>query len=254
VRICAFCPNPVGTGEHVWSAWIGELFKSKGYNFSRTSLQTKAVSQWRKPKLNEKTNVLCAGCNNGWMSLLEDRAKAAFSGMIRDGTRICLLSRGLVLLAAFAFKCAVVSDYARGDGDVFFSRLDRYRFRESLQIPSGARMWIAALHDPVGHRGADTHFWTSVRHPRFRDLQLYTYNFVAGHLVLQVHAARWTALHKQGGHVPRIELSTYWDTGAAIQFWPNESGFPIEWPPPVHIDSKLLQQFIYRWNGNIDID
>jgi hypothetical protein len=55
------------------------------------------------------------------MSDLEGRSKVAFSGMIRDGAEVCLLSRGIALLAAFAFKCAVIADHADSRGGPFFS-------------------------------------------------------------------------------------------------------------------------------------
>ena len=237
----------------MWSGWIGPLFNSKGYHFSRLDLQKRKLAKWRRTTLDEKTKVVCSVCNNGWMSQLENRAKAAFSDMIRDGVKVCLLSRGLALLAAFTFKCAVVSDYARGDGDVFFPAFDRYRFRESLEIPRGTQMWIAAIHDRFGHRGADVHYRTSPTDTGFRDLNFYTYNFVAGHLSLQVRSTRWATLCKQGRDVPHVEPSTHWDAASVIEFWPNEYGFPIEWPPSVQIKSDLLQEFIYRWSGRINI-
>ncbi len=134
MRSCAFCPREANSREHSWSAWIGDLFNSPGYNFSRFNIGTGGLKKWRLPTLDGKSRVVCRGCNNGWMSDLEARAKAAFSGMIRDGTEICLLSRGIALLAAFAFKCAVVADHGDARGGPFFSSFDRYRFRESLQF------------------------------------------------------------------------------------------------------------------------
>ncbi len=249
--MCAFCPREADSREHNWSAWIGPLFGSPGYNFHRFDIKSGHLRQWRTPTLDEKSKVVCTDCNNGWMSDLEGRSKAAFSEMIRDGAEVCLLSRGIALLAAFAFKCAVVADHSDPRGGPFFSSFQRYRFRESLQIPSGIRMWISAFHDPRGRRGVFTSYCTSPNDDVFRDLQFNVFTFVAGHLAFQVHSTRWTALHKQGRAFPRIELETHWDARATTEFWPNEFGFPITWPPPIHVSSKLLQQFIYRWSGKV---
>jgi hypothetical protein len=254
VRSCAFCPREANSKEHVWSAWIGDLFKSPGYNFSRFNIGTGGLKQWRLPTLDEKSKVVCRECNHGWMSDLEGRAKAAFSGMMRDGTGICLLSRGIGLLAAFAFKCAVIADHGDARGGPFFSSFDRYRFRESLQVPKGVRMWIAAFHDPVGRRGIFTSYRSSPNADMFRDLEFYVFTFLAGHLAFQVHATRRTTLHKHGRALPGVELETYWDTRAATEFWPNENGFPVTWPPPIYIRSDMLQHFIYRWSGNVRIE
>jgi hypothetical protein len=116
-------------------------------------------------------------------------------------------------------------------------------------------MWIGVFHEPIGRRG----IFTSYRaHPNrddvFRDLEFYVFTFLAGHLALQVHATRWTALHKYGRALPRVELETCWDTRAAAEFWPNEFGFPITWPPPIHIGTDALQDFIYRWSSNVRIE
>ena len=252
-RTCAFCPRTAESGEHIWSAWIGELFNSRAYNFSRFNIGTGGLKEWRRPKLDEKSKVVCSECNNGWMSDIEGRSKAAFSAMMRDGSAVSLLSRGLALLAAFAFKCAVIADHADSRGGPFFSAFERYRFRESLQVPRRVRMWIAAFHDPVGHRGVFTRYRSRPNQDGFRDLEFYVFTFLAGHLAFQVHATRWTALHKYGQALPRVELQSDWDAGTATEFWPNEHGFPVDWPP-IYIGSDALHDFIYRWSGKVRIE
>jgi hypothetical protein len=253
VKECAFCPADARDGEHVWSAWIGNLFNSTGYNFHRFDMSMGGMRNWRTPTLDEKTKVVCKTCNNGWMSELEEKSRIAFSGMIRDGAEVCLLSRGIALLAAFAFKCAVIADHADNRGGPFFSRFDRYQFRKSLQVPKGVRMWVAAFNDPVGHRGTFTSYRTSPnRDDIFRDLEFYVFTFLAGHFAFQIHATRWAVLHKYGFDLPTVDLNAIWDTRTTTEFWPNEFGFPITWPP-IQIGSNLLQQFIYRWSDNVRI-
>jgi hypothetical protein len=254
-RICAFCPRPAESGEHIWSAWIGELFKSPAYNFSRFNIGTGGLKKWRRPKLDEKSKVVCSVCNHGWMSDLEGRSKAAFSGMMLDGAEICLLSRGVGLLAAFAFKCAVIADHADSRGGPFFPAFERYRFRMTLQVPRRVRMWIAAFNDPIGRRGVFTSYRSRPnRDDAFRDLEFYVFTFLAGHLAFQVHATRWTVLHKYGQALPRVELESPWDTTASTEFWPNECGFPVAWPPPIYIGNDALRDFIYRWSGHVRIE
>lgn len=252
MKECAFCPNNANDGEHYWSAWIGDLFKTSGYNFRRLNTATGSRLAWRRPSLGEKTKVVCKTCNNTWMSNLENESKAAFAGMIRDGTEISVLSRGASLLAAFAFKCAVVADHAEPHEGPFFSRFARRRFRESRQIPPGVRMWLAAFHDPVGRRGLYTNYSTSPTLEQFSDLKFYVFTFLAGHLAFQLHATKWTKLHKQGTPIPVVEPKADWDARVAAQFWPNV-GSPIAWPPPLYLDGDALQQFTYRWTGSARI-
>src|SRR5262245_42156015 len=116
---CAFCPNKKLTGEHLWSAWISRLLSTRttGYNFNRRhtastfrnrSLWADQAHEWQQPTLDQKTNVVCAACNNGWMSQLEHEAATLLSNVIRDDARLSLLPRGVMSLATCAFKNAVV--------------------------------------------------------------------------------------------------------------------------------------------------
>lgn len=252
MKDCAFCPNLANDGEHYWSAWIGGLFETSGFNFRRLNTATGNRAAWRRLSLDEKTKVVCKSCNNTWMSDLENESKAAFAGLIRDGVELSLLPRGTSLLAAFAFKCAVVADHAEPHGGPFFTRFARQRFRESRQIPPGVRMWLAAFHDPVGHRGLYTHYYTAPTKAPFSDLGFYVFTFLAGHLAFQVHATRWEKLHKLGAEFPIVEPKSDWDARVAVEFWPN-IGFPTPWPPPLYLDGDELQRFTYRWTGSARI-
>src|SRR5437870_1568909 len=148
MRECAFCVRQAAklTGEHVWSAWIVELLKplTSGYRFTRWD-ETGAYKKWHSPKMDQKTNVVCKDCNEGWMSDIETEAKQTLSWIIRDGARVSLLTRGIVTLAVFAFKCAVVANYMALNESPFFTPHTRHRFRESLIIPAGVHMWLAAF-------------------------------------------------------------------------------------------------------------
>src|SRR5438093_593692 len=111
---CAFCNQAAKlSGEHVWSDWIGELLHPlvKTFYFDRWDTSTGKTIRWRKPKLNEKTNVVCKTCNNVWMSSIEGNAKNTLSWIIRDGAPVSLLPRGIASFATFAFKCAVIANH-----------------------------------------------------------------------------------------------------------------------------------------------
>lgn len=247
--MCAFCPGEADSGEHIWSAWIGDLFPSSRYNFRRVNTLTGERAAWHAPTLDEKTKVVCRQCNNTWMSDLESRSKVAFSDMISEGGGISLLSRGSILLAQFAFKCAVIADHSSPSGGTFFNQFSRNRFRTSLEIPSGIRMWLAAFRDPIGHKGAFINYRTSPSTDGFRDLQFYVFTFLAGHLAFQLHATRWIKLDRMGEPFPIVELGTPWDTSTTVEFWPCV-GFPVSWPPR-YLSADTLDKFAYRWTQSV---
>src|SRR5258708_12778933 len=136
---CAYCANDASemrSGEHICSAWIGKLFGPQEYNWTRSSLRTGKVRRWKKKAADEKIrDVVCSDCNSGWMSELENEAKPALTNIIRDGFPQCLLPRGIMLLAAFAFNKAVVANHSNLNRDPFFTLPAPEKFPSPLQVP-----------------------------------------------------------------------------------------------------------------------
>jgi hypothetical protein len=80
------------------------------------------------------------------MSVIENSvARPTLTNMIRDGNKQSILPRGAVSLATFGFKCAVVANHANLNGDPFFTRAARERFKTSLAIPPSVQMWVGAF-------------------------------------------------------------------------------------------------------------
>src|SRR5579864_1815829 len=99
---CPFCGQPAKlTREHVWSAWIGRLLGKSKYAFRQRDAHGNVVKEWKRPGLDLKPEVVCAQCNNGWMSKLENRAKAVMADMILKGKKVFLDSAKLETIAQF---------------------------------------------------------------------------------------------------------------------------------------------------------
>lgn len=171
----------------------------------------------------------------------------SFSQAIRDGASQSILFRGACLLAAFAFEKAVVADYLHLKDEPFFRSADRYQFRESLNIPDGIQIWLAA------YAGRAPYRLYSVRHSEFdlhsrANLDLLPFTYVAGHLVIQLVAIKWQD-KLSARPLPRVESDASFDS-AAVQFWPPD-GFPISWPPPQHFDDSTITTFAERFDNDI---
>ncbi len=66
-------------------------------------------TSWEKKGFSEKTKLVCRGCNNGWMSRLEDAAKDVLSPAIARTDLPCALDlRSQLIAAQWAMKTCYV--------------------------------------------------------------------------------------------------------------------------------------------------
>jgi hypothetical protein len=240
---CAFCPEiAVLTGEHIWSRWIGDLLDVDKFLITQ-KLPDGRVRQYHKKKLDLKAKVVCSGCNSGWMSDLENSTKPFLEGMILHGTDSNLSSKEIVLLAAVAFKNAVVADQMQENSPRFFSFLSRQRFAKTLRIPDGVQMWLAALGK---QKGLFVSGDLKSDHGKGA-FEINNFTYAMGHVAIQVNSPRWK--HKSNRRnfaPPRLTQHVYWDT-ASLPFWPIADGRSIVWPPPKLIGQDTLDDFVNRW-------
>ena len=245
-RECGFCPSTATqTGEHLWSDWINKILVAPKFTFVRRGKENLPVSRWQASKLNLKARVVCASCNSTWMSKIDnDEAKPILRHLVTDlhPRRVSLYN--LISIGIFAFKTAVVADLM-GDGvgrSPIFSREERYRFRESLQIPGGVYMWLGAL--PHSSRGTFKSRHIEPKDRSKHDFGLYAFTYAAGNFVLQLVAVRWASgdPHRQ---LPIIEQSSDWET-RLISSWPPLQ--PILWPPPEYLTDSALDEIVDRWS------
>src|SRR5438876_11046248 len=85
-RPCVFCGRLVPlTREHLWSKQLGEILPDIGpgeHIFGLTGDPDAWFIQHRPP-FSRAVKIVCADCNNGWMSRLEKRARPLLEPMIR---------------------------------------------------------------------------------------------------------------------------------------------------------------------------
>lgn len=130
---------------------MNALFPVTDATFRKIHMDGSTIKQWRAPELNLKSNVVCATCNNGWMSDIENLyAKPAMADLIL-GKRVGAISRKRARgISLFAFKTAVVANHSLPESELFFDQADRYAFRESFKkgsfrIPPDIAMWLVGM-------------------------------------------------------------------------------------------------------------
>ena len=237
-RECAFCPSTAKlSGEHIWSDWLNPLLPGRK-QFNLRNDKRQIIRTWPSPELNWKTKVVCKSCNNGWMSNLESQhAKPSLSELIRGKKGILIDRSRAKSISLFAFKTAVIFDHLMRDRKPFFNNTVRYEFRNSLTIPAGVGVFIAA--SALSGRGeANTlYFESNLPAPSFFHAYVLTYS--VEHVVIQVAACR-----------------SFGVSAAKVQ---NEFGVPL-WPevpanfvwPAARIIKTTAEfdEFSDRWSRN----
>lgn len=198
-------------------------------------------------EIDWRAKVVCAKCNNGWMSKIEsEHAKPVLTPLIKDVDAIPITASLARSLAIFTFKTAVVIDHAHKlSGEPYFMLDDRNAFREQLTIPENTAMWMGRFE---GHsRKIKTQ---SVHHAGnlspAQPLKMYVFTCAIGSVVLQLVHAKVSGI---AGFEP---LPGFEYTMAP--FWPKL--FPnLIWPfkPSLTTDSEF-EALRDRWRTIAPLD
>jgi hypothetical protein len=88
MRTCLFCTSTRLTLEHVWPDWIskylfGEPKTGRFIAMRFDGTNRTPVGTFRASELDQKARLVCATCNNGWMSEVESYAKPVLQPLLR---------------------------------------------------------------------------------------------------------------------------------------------------------------------------
>lgn len=98
----------------------------------------------RGPRRAElKPKSVCSGCNNGWMSQLEERVQPFLTAMILDHAVTVEVEQQRLLSRWLACKAMVVDNAQDSDKPRFFAEADRRHLREQGEPPASVwGVWI----------------------------------------------------------------------------------------------------------------
>jgi hypothetical protein len=143
MRTCIFCGNPVNSKEDAWPLWLVQRLGNtkKGIVEGQRGEQTPHF--WGAGKYPLRTGNVCKlGCNNGWMSDLENRVKPIIERFFL-GIQTSLDQRDQTSLAIWTCKNAMVYETLRHESPCFFTSQERKLFCESFHLPLHTSIWIA---------------------------------------------------------------------------------------------------------------
>ena len=154
-RPCVFCNRPMAaaggrTREHAFPSWLlGLLTQGNDARVVHTVTGGKGMPvkrSWTSRRLDGAVKRVCAECNNGWMSELEESVARFLPTMVRGNERT-YYDDGQRRLAAWATKTALMLELANPDferrrplEDAFFHAMERTR----TEPPTRTQVWVGA--------------------------------------------------------------------------------------------------------------
>lgn len=225
-RICVFCGGTPVTTEDVFAKWIQRYLGRRQTVTLVGSPDTGVQRQFPNLSYTAKAKVVCARCNNGWMSALEEEAGALLRAMFTEHITMQLASESQILLARWAMKTALMLQFTQklhGLPDTVYREFHAIQRppakcliylarREMVQQPSGGHTIVTELGMPSASGGI-----TKLGH-------LYGVTFFIKNLVMQV-----IGYVLQTSFTPNLQFPQTFQPYVQ-RIWP--SGPSVSWPPP----------------------
>jgi hypothetical protein len=243
---CIFCGGRANTREHAWPEWAIE---SLGHG--------RDIQVWLGPDAKRKAwpvkgrsshlrvKQVCAKCNNGWLSVLENTAKPVLSPMMHD-LSIPLSREQQWLIAVWTIKTAMVFDCTNPQGR-FYTKGDVDHLLTRFAPPLSTAIWLGRF-----ERSSLLTFEGRYLSPRRReggavlDKSLVA-SLSMARLAIQVLSIRWDANYQPAGSRVTIDLKPGPWNRSLIQIWPTVS--PVHWPPPLSISEDGLETLNQRFTN-----
>jgi hypothetical protein len=145
---CIFCDGTPLTKEHLYPQWAHALLPDSTAGtteFWRKAGPTEAdrLDKTRPRQgstLHYTFKVVCAQCNNGWMSKIEQNIKPALISIIQ-GTRLDLSDDNYKPLVEWATLKVMVIDASSKEMQTF-TRDQRFAFMSERKIPDFSTLWL----------------------------------------------------------------------------------------------------------------
>jgi hypothetical protein len=189
-----------------------------------------------------KVGNVCQRCNNGWMSHLENDVKLILSPMVL-GSPLTLTGSQQARITAWLAKTAMMYD-SMDKGEVFYDRVDRHHFWESITPFSDSYAWLGYYSESSSLRGSVFHQTLRRTLSSGGSYKMHLITMSIGHCRVQ------TASVKRLSH---SDLATTIDFGhnltdSLVQVWPLNLG-DAKWPPAVNISTDGLKALAHRFGG-----
>lgn len=196
-RTCVFCGARADSKEHVFPNWLNGVFDQiptldkSGGAWERGSLVFgTGVHQHQDWLVRDiasvTTRYVCRGCNGGWMSTLEVRARPLLAPMILGKPHPLSMAQQLTV-ATWATKTAIVCERSLSTPSRTFNPDQCAIVREHDQPPGLLRIYAACIEGQITPlRYAKVVVSAASRETGIPDFDINLYTLQIGTLVIQV--------------------------------------------------------------------
>jgi len=249
MRWCLFCNRRATSKEHVWPLWLLERLRRAPMATIHSERGDGTRNRWSGKEVTAK--FVCAGCNNGWMSELENVVKPVVEPLLLDHN-VGLDRPAQTVLAAWAVKNAMVFEALRVAPPWFFTDGERSAFRKSLRPPTRTNVWIAKC---VEHSGCfcSAFDMNVVLDEGETTVPAHLTTMAFGSLTIQIAAGKLPHSVPLATTVTLEDTSTRWEE-ATVRIWPGPLEL-VNWPRPVHLrGNQGLEALENRWGPHPEND
>lgn len=229
MRDCLFCDSPADTKEDGWPLWLLKRFEVSSKSEVEARVGNDAPRTYRSTRPLAVTCV-CAKCNNGWMSDIENKAKVLLEPMFR-GARVGLDHAACATLSVWGLKTAMVLERIETDGVVQYTRDECARLRQFSIVPARSRIWLAASLDDTQLYSAKTHHLDAELD---RSASSHVSTLAFGTVVMQIYTLRLGSTPSPDVRVTTDVRRGPWEE-ATSQLWPVTTSVAT-WPPRVALN------------------
>jgi hypothetical protein len=243
MRDCMFCGGRVSTKEDAWPLWLLRRVRADGPGEMSGHRGGADIPTWKLAKSALPLRFVCRGCNNGWMSDLESRARLVIEPLLGDEPHLLTLEAQQTV-AVWAVKSAMVYEALRLHQPWVFTADERRQLRSSV-IPPQTKVWIAKVVNLPGACCAATDLFSN--NPASSDQErAYVTTMAFGPLALQVLNFRLPYSIPDSMDVTTDVRPGPW-RAAAAQVWPIVRP-SVPWPPPIGLLGQAgFDVFCERW-------
>jgi hypothetical protein len=248
---CIFCGCGNLSKEHFWPTWASELLghsSPTGAHFDEFVVRTAksvTLSHTRKERQGhastKKMRVVCAECNNEWMSILESSVKG-FVTLLILGRKVTLTPDMQRALMQWVTLKLMVAEQNRPT-EAIWGQSQRSAFLNDRVIPVGLRVWIAQCYSDTWRNAYLRHAATLGKDvaDRPRDGAKNSHATVFG-----IGEAFFLAM---GSVAPNVDLGDFFEFDERlVPLWPSQDK-NIEWPPSAPLTHDAANRVAMAFQG-----
>jgi len=220
---CLFCKNPADSKEHMWPQWILKRVQTREplrRNIGKSSTWTAGSAVTIKS--------VCAKCNNGWMSELENKSIPLIGSLLEDVALYLDVSQQ-TSIAIWATKTAMILDSVAGHSR-FYSKTECEQLKTNSTVPLHTSIWIGRYFGrSLSGNGTD---FSIDMNKIIGIANGSAVTILVGHLILQVltihvqpeYSDRTVSINPNPGRWDKL-LTVIWPTSPGITTWPPVLSF-----------------------------